>query len=678
MTLVANAAAPGRWINDAWQPGTPGLFAVVVGVSDYPHLADGQTAAPETYDLGQLSVSALTAWRVFEWLRDRYRVAGCPLARVWLLLAPKPAELAIEPAMAGHAKLPTIAHCEEALQQWQAEMQALPQTAAEGSRSFFFFSGHGIEVHVRRQILLPSDYLRPPGRNVNDAVSVENLLIGLSSLSVPRQFFFLDACRNDNQKLREKRIEGRQILNEDVAAHANERVVAPVLYATASGRQAFQQPDPSKGLSIFGTALLEGLNGAPEIELRSVGPDESVNVFPLQTYVKARVVDLLEEAQERVRQSVKLDGDHNDDIVTLISPRAVAHADVPAAATPMLRAAQVAQRLDAPFGVQHVVPDPYQPGAWAMSYQVGHAAFGSEWATALWSEASLIALSSRQVHDSAALVLHGVERDADTRRFRVHVTPKAPDPLGHWLELRQGERRFGAVLPSDRGRPVRYIVEFDLEYRDPPAVDDRRVSRFEADLAADPHSPAGIAAGLWRIYNVSNAATAAQWLQDQQLAERLLYEKFESPLAASIASLVLLRANRFDLMHDWVRNLANWYPEIPDGAVLWAEQVLRRSRTPDALREAARYLLMLDERGLPLLAETLGVASRQLALLQTRFDVLDAPTLTGLKRLNERFAEALVYFRPDGLFSVFSGYGDRDRILQLLGLGAFRSAPLTG
>jgi uncharacterized caspase-like protein len=233
---------------------------------------------------------------MFQWLRDGYTLPECPLAQVWLLLADCEGDWPRTSAggarvRADHRQL------RHALGQWQAAMQALPQTAAERSRASFFFSGHGLEVHQNRQILLPADYLSPPARNVNNALSTENLVNGLASLQVTRQFFFLDACRNDNQKLRDKRIEGRRVLNEDVSALVNPDVIAPILYATASGQQAFQQPEPQAGLSLFGTALLDGLAGAPGIELVPVDGHWSVNVYPLQGYVKSRIVRLLVEAQ---------------------------------------------------------------------------------------------------------------------------------------------------------------------------------------------------------------------------------------------------------------------------------------------------------------------------------------------------------------------------------------------
>jgi hypothetical protein len=68
------------------------MFAVVIGVSHYLHLAEGESPAPEIFGLGQLRVSALTAFEVFRWLAEGYRVKGCPLAKCWLLLSPNEEE----------------------------------------------------------------------------------------------------------------------------------------------------------------------------------------------------------------------------------------------------------------------------------------------------------------------------------------------------------------------------------------------------------------------------------------------------------------------------------------------------------------------------------------------------------------------------------------------------------
>src|SRR5690606_23393004 len=116
-------------------------------------------------------------------------------------LAPTPAELAHEPKLGEHCLSPTLQHCEDAIGAWYATMKGLDDQSAAKSRSFFFFSGHGLQVTEDCQILLPQDYLRPPAENVDRALSTQNLANGVKPLKTPHHFFFLDACRNDHNNL---------------------------------------------------------------------------------------------------------------------------------------------------------------------------------------------------------------------------------------------------------------------------------------------------------------------------------------------------------------------------------------------------------------------------------------------------------------------------------------------
>lgn len=432
MTLMPNDAEPGLWINPEWREDKPGTFAVVIGVSRYAHLDGGDAPAQETYGLGQLKVSALTAYQVFRWLESLYRVDGCPVAKCWLLLSPTNDELAHTEDIAQHLELPTIANCEKALGFWHHHMKNLLPTVAHDSRAIFFFSGHGLEVHQEQQILLPSDYLAPPSHNWNNAISTENLKNGLASLKVPYQFFFLDACRNDHKELRGKKISGRDILNEDEAALVSASRVAPLLYATASGQQAFQQPDPKKGISIFGQALLDGLHGTPDIELKCQDKLCSVNLYPLQSYVKQRVIELLTEAEAKVTQPVKLSGIVDNETITYLERSGITAAR-PEPPTPRERALSVEKSLSEVFTESRDVSPSITRGTWAADFGIGHEIFGSERVTEIWSnQVKLYALGVRDwVIDPDALVLHKIERDKDTRSYRAEISISHEDELGH-------------------------------------------------------------------------------------------------------------------------------------------------------------------------------------------------------------------------------------------------------
>jgi hypothetical protein len=142
---------PGLFVNPGWEPGTPGAFAVIIGVSDYPYLRDGSEWRPgdETYGLGQLFVSAATATAFFDWFSDRYDFRSTPPARCWLLLSPNAEELAAAGAGDSGAAPATLENCELALQAWYAAMEE-SGPAAPDSRGYFFFSGHGLGSPLSR------------------------------------------------------------------------------------------------------------------------------------------------------------------------------------------------------------------------------------------------------------------------------------------------------------------------------------------------------------------------------------------------------------------------------------------------------------------------------------------------------------------------------------------------
>jgi hypothetical protein len=154
MDLDHVAGMPGGWVNRDWQPGNPGAFALVVGVSRYDFLKGQSTLRSRT-----AFVSALTSFRIFEWLRDSYYHRSCPLAKCWLLLAPTADELSTAPAMRGTSAAATFGGIKLAIQEWTQVMKD-QREAAGASRGFFFFSGHGIEIRSDFQVLLPSDYER--------------------------------------------------------------------------------------------------------------------------------------------------------------------------------------------------------------------------------------------------------------------------------------------------------------------------------------------------------------------------------------------------------------------------------------------------------------------------------------------------------------------------------------
>jgi hypothetical protein len=703
LNLQPDPETPGLWVNPRWQAGMPGSFAVVIGVSAYPHLdggaepADdhGQEWIAETRSLGQLYVSASTARRFFDWLAADYRYAKAPIARCWLLLSPTVAERAHEPAVGDHAALPTLDNCETALKAWRKAIRDLPKAAQHDSRAFFFFSGHGLQVHHGKHLLLPSSYLGGDEPSWDEAIGTSNLLYGLESLEIPDRFYFLDACRNDLPKLRAKRPEGQRILSEDEAALAFSGTRAgALLFATNSSLQAWQPTDPKDGVSLFGQAVLEGLAGRPDIELMPQDDRLAVVLTKLHGFTRERVLELMKQHQSLALQSVMLDGPRGEETtVTELAPEAVAAFRPqpvqppplirppgpnegefrgggpggfgPAGMAPPARSAATRgldlRRMRAKVLLHRTALGPeLVHGAWARDFDRGHEIFGSERVTDLWqNDTRVTTLAGRQRLGPDDIELHSVAYDENARVYRLDVTFDVPDPLGYWVEAgggMEGEERHGVVLPTDPAGSMTYRIEADIERIDGPNLYSRRLRRLDAWIAPTTEGPVGEAARLWRTYATADAETAALEFEAGALGD-MVRAKLESPLAATIAALVLLRAGRLDLIEGWLRNLSECFPTLPDGAVLWTEQVLRQEKDREkAAAKATQSLVRLVQRGLPVTAEALSYAASQTERLHRARRLIPETLITPFDTLRERLAEALVAFRPNGLFTSYAGF----------------------
>lgn len=106
-------------------------------------------------------------------------------------------------------------------------------------------------------------------------------------------------------------------------------------------------------------------------------------------------------------------------------------------------------------------------------------------------------------------------------------------------------------------------------------------------------------------------------------AEQMLHDKVADPIAAIVAGYFLLRAGRIDRLHEWTSNLANWFPWIPDGAVICGWHMALTNRWDLAehwLTEAVHRGVPLYTQGLRLLHDGLRVLVARGAHVEEPFD----------------------------------------------------------
>jgi hypothetical protein len=592
---------PGLFVNPNWTPGTPGTFAVIIGVSEYTYLEGGSNfrTGDEAFGLGQLFVSAATAHAVFDWLQDRYDYPAAPPAQCWLLLSPTTEELiylgAPAPPGGSPASVETIgaapailANCETAIGSWNDAMSQLSTTDAANSRGLFFFCGHGLEIAQDAQVLLPSDYLRRPGRSVNDALSTANLLKGLPFSPVPNHFLFLDACRNDVPRLREYVLEGRSILNQRQAALANRDSLTGALYASATGSQTWQPRTIESGISLFGQALIEGLQGVPGMQRDGCnGTSCEIRFDPLKAFVESRMSDMLSEFGSPEKARVRQGGNPPRAGITLVSDASPPGTEGPAPTSPP------DQALESRYDVVHANMS-LLPG---QDYLTTHNALGSERMTDIWA-------SSARAYDLATgaelpredMVIREVRRSSDTKAFRIAIDLPWAE-AGVWLRFTDPRgHHFAASLASSNQyeRPVyEFTIDFELDDQEmqPIASSSRSVSTFEARLSPLSENQLGAIATIWSTYERQNVTVALQQADADGLMGMVM-DKLVSPLTATAAAVLLFRAHQLDRLDPtWLDNLAQWFPHNADGSVLRGE---RERLTPQSAEQEA---VVLDQLG---------------------------------------------------------------------------------
>jgi len=131
--------------------------------------------------------------------------------------------------------------------------------------------------------------------------------------------------------------------------------------------------------------------------------------------------------------------------------------------------------------------------------------------------------------------------------------------------------------------PVRLDLKFLKNQKNGDWALNAMTARLAPPTALDPNLfVAGVEeiwGPLWEVQRVevltdlSRAGHAAETLGVLEVALR---EKAQSPVAAAIGAALLLRASNLDRLHDWPKNLANRFPWLPDGPILWAETLIRR------------------------------------------------------------------------------------------------------
>jgi hypothetical protein len=254
MTLIVD--------NRSQLQGKPGLHAIIAGVSAYRHLPGGSdTPATDSYGMEQLSSTALTAYKIYQWLLQRQARMPLPLATVRLLVSPSHDEAAQIGAALNQLGVNACTRQNFAMEakQWRADASTHNENV-----TFFYFAGHGVQRSKNDGVLLLEDFGDPNEGTLHNAAEIINIFNGMAPpASIQKkmartQFYFVDACRVLPSAFKNfEKMTVPDIFNVELSG-ADDRQ-APIFFATIPGIKAYAVKNEQ---TLFSKALLKCLNGA--------------------------------------------------------------------------------------------------------------------------------------------------------------------------------------------------------------------------------------------------------------------------------------------------------------------------------------------------------------------------------------------------------------------------------
>lgn len=280
--------------------------------------------------------------------------------------------------------------------------------------------------------------------------------------------------------------------------------------------------------------------------------------------------------------------------------------------------------------------------------------FNSERVTAAWHSAHAYLLRGKR-RTASEIVIEHVHRErlaGSTTEQYFQIDLSFRDRGAHWIQLEIPYREklpfFGLSFPPMvESGDQKFVVEMTRGGD----------SEYEVDVSLSPRSSRllSLAAELWNKYRDHDLAKVLATV-DQLMLENVLREKKCSAVAALVAATVLVRAGQAADRAQWLRNLANLFPELPDSRVLCAE-VARQQKTRD--RAWHDDLLEIADGPLPYTRYGLLLAAEQvreiLAYIEAHPKRLESSAVARIERLHARLQVAVPHLHGRGLFAVFAG-----------------------
>ncbi len=273
----------------------PGTHALVIGVSYYPHITDGDDPTPEgeSFELEQLSTAARSASEFAAWLLNEYHNPKAPLRSLRVLLSPAPGE---QLNAAIHALLPpAYAATRSAVEQDLVGFRAACDSHLDNV-AIVYVAGHGVQMTKHGSVLLLQDFAKPGQlARLQGAIDMAAVHAGMNHPGTAQtQFWFVDACRQKPAIARRfETLTGALALDEP---NGNAKA-SPLFLAATTGSLAYGRLG---GESLFNEALMWALRQAGAAE--GPGIDDQ--------YWRVTVTKLIKVLPDRVKAMAAAHGEN--------------------------------------------------------------------------------------------------------------------------------------------------------------------------------------------------------------------------------------------------------------------------------------------------------------------------------------------------------------------------------
>lgn len=246
------------------KPNQAGIHVLIAGVSNYPYLSDEESPVTlykknDKVEMRQLSSSAYTAYKLWEWLFKNQQKLSLPLATCRLLLSPSDEESRKIPSTVPSCELDNLT---EAAHEWRKDT-----SSNKDNITIFYFAGHGLRRNSNDIVMLMQDFAKPNYSLLKFSVSSYAMRYGMAPSSVytniaRTQFYFFDCCCGVVSEFRDiEKLDCSPLFDVNFDTTVDDRD-ALVSFATLPGAEAYQVKDE---ITLFGKALLKCLAGGAAV-----------------------------------------------------------------------------------------------------------------------------------------------------------------------------------------------------------------------------------------------------------------------------------------------------------------------------------------------------------------------------------------------------------------------------